>query len=43
MFDRDEKTSIKSTVAILTRASQMKNQVEFLKLSGITAEFIGED
>ena len=43
MFDRDEKTNIKSIVVILTQTSLMKHQVEFLKSIGITAEFTGED
>ena len=45
MFDRDEKTNIKSIVVILTPTSLMKHQVELLKSMalGITAEFTGED
>ena len=43
MFDRDEKTNIKSIVVILTRTLLMKHQVEFLQLMGITAKFTGED
>ena len=43
MFDRDEKTNIKSTVVILTPTSLMKHQVEFLKLTGITAGYTGGD
>ena len=43
MFDRHEKTNIKSVVVILTQTSLMKDQVEFLKSMGITDEFIGKD
>ena len=43
MFDRDEKTNIKSIVVILIPTSLMKHQGEFLKSMCTTAEFTGED
>ena len=43
MFDRDEKTNIKSTVVILMLTWPMKHQVKFLKSMDITSKFTGKD